>query len=117
VASKLRSLGFDVTDREGLSWDIAVGYTLIRQELHQRYGAAPYGGIEPSRSTANVLFTDPATGQRHGYFDGWADDGCFSTTRAKANAATSASARVTRPSAIMPSTGGPCGCFVQRALS
>ena len=82
VASKLRSLGFDViSDRADPAWDIAVGQTLIRRELQQRYGGAPFGGIEPSRSTPNVLlFTDPATGQRHGYFDGWADDGCFHYT-------------------------------------
>jgi hypothetical protein len=82
VASKLRSLGFDViADRAGAAWEIAVGQVLTRRELQQRYGGAPFGGIEPSRSTPNVLlFTDPATGERHGYFDGWADDGCFHYT-------------------------------------
>jgi len=82
VASKLRSLGFEVSaDRADPAWDIAVGQTLTRRELHQRYGGAPFGGIEPSRITPNVLlFTNPASGQRHGYFDGWADDGCFHYT-------------------------------------
>jgi hypothetical protein len=82
VASKLRSLGFDViTDHADPMWDIAVGQTLKRRELQQRYGGAPFGGIEPSRSTPNVLlFTDPTTGQQYGYFDGWADDGCFHYT-------------------------------------
>jgi hypothetical protein len=82
VASKLRSLGFDViTDRSDPTWDVAVGQILIRRELQRRYGGAPFGGIEPSRSTPNVLvFTDPDSGQRHGYFDGWADDGCFHYT-------------------------------------
>jgi hypothetical protein len=82
VASKLRSLGFDVlAGRADAAWDIAVGQVLMRRELQQRYGGAPFGGIEPSRSTPNVLlFTDPATGERHGYFDGWADDGCFHYT-------------------------------------
>jgi hypothetical protein len=82
VASNLRALGFQViTDRSETSWEIAVGETVTRRELQQRYGGAPYGGIEPSRSTPNVLlFTDPATGERHGYFDGWADDGCFHYT-------------------------------------
>jgi hypothetical protein len=82
VASKLRSLGFDViTNRADPSWDIEVGQSLTRRELQQRYGGAPFGGIEPSRSTPNVLlFTDPDSGQRHGYIDGWADDGCFHYT-------------------------------------
>jgi len=82
VASKLRSLGFEViADRADTAWGITVGQVLTRRELQQRYGGAPYGGIEPSRSTPNVLlFTDPATGERHGYFDGWADDGCFHYT-------------------------------------
>jgi hypothetical protein len=51
VASKLRSLGFDViSDRADPTWDVAVGQTLTRRELQQRYGGAPFGGIEPSRS-------------------------------------------------------------------
>jgi hypothetical protein len=63
------------------AWDISVGQTLTRREVQQRYGGAPFGGIEPSRSSPNVLlFTDPATGERHGYFDGWADDDCFHYT-------------------------------------
>jgi hypothetical protein len=82
VASRLRSLGFDVVSgRPKPGWDVAVGHVLTRRELQQRYGGAPFGGIEPSRSTPNVLlFTDPANGEKHGYFDGWADDGCFHYT-------------------------------------
>jgi hypothetical protein len=83
VATKLRSLGFEVRSEAADSeWNIAVGQTLTRRELQQRYGGAPYGGIEPSRTTPNVLLsTDPASGERHGYFDGWVDDDdCFHYT-------------------------------------
>lgn len=82
VASRLRSLGFEVvTGASEPPWDLAVGETLPRREVHRRYGGAPFGGIEPSRSTPNVLlFTNPASGEQHGYFDGWADDGCFHYT-------------------------------------
>ena len=80
LASKLRSLGFEVVD-DGVNWELTVGQALPRREVHRRYGGAPYGGIEPSRSTPNVLlFTNPASGEQHGYFDGWADDGCFHYT-------------------------------------
>jgi len=83
VATKLRSLGFEVrAEAADSGWNIAVGQTLTRRELQQRYGGAPFGGIEPSRTTPNVLlFTDPASGERHGYFDGWVDDDeCFHYT-------------------------------------
>ena len=33
------------------------------------------GGMAPSRSAPNLLiFTDPAVGNRHGYYDGWVSD-------------------------------------------
>ena len=41
-------------------------------ELHDRYGGSGEGGISPSRGSPNVLiFTDPAIGEKFGYFDGW----------------------------------------------
>jgi hypothetical protein len=37
-----------------------------------RYGGRQQGGISPSRETPVIrCFTDPATGHRHGYYDGW----------------------------------------------
>lgn len=57
---------------------IAIGQTLLRQEVHARFGGREQGGIGPSRKAPAVLFfTDPATGHKHGYYDGWDDEGLF----------------------------------------
>lgn len=54
------------------------GDILPRREVHDRYGGSRQGGIAPSSRTNVVLFfTDPATGHRHGYYDGWGSDGLF----------------------------------------
>ncbi|MET9471030.1 restriction endonuclease [Streptomyces sp. NPDC002922] len=59
-------------------WRIEVGTRLKRVEIHEIYGGRRQGGIGPSRVTDNVLlFTDPAKGHKHGYFDGWGEDGCY----------------------------------------
>jgi hypothetical protein len=51
---------------------------MLRRELHERFGGREQGGISPSRKVSSVMFfTDPATGHRHGYYDGWDDDGLF----------------------------------------
>ena len=58
--------------------DLTPGDRLPRRELHARHGGRQQGGIGPSRVAPVVLFfTDPATGQRHGYYDGWDDDGLY----------------------------------------
>jgi hypothetical protein len=54
------------------------GDQLLRRELHERYGGRQQGGIGPSSKAPVILFfTDPAAGHRHGYYDGWDDDGLF----------------------------------------
>ena len=54
------------------------GDRLLRREVHERFGGREQGGISPSRKVPSVMFfTDPATGHRHGYYDGWDDDGLF----------------------------------------
>src|SRR4051794_10809061 len=54
------------------------GDRLPRREVHARFGGRQQGGIGPSSKSPVVLFfTDPATGQRHGYYDGWDNDGYF----------------------------------------
>ncbi|WP_033215296.1 hypothetical protein [Kitasatospora phosalacinea] len=61
-----------------VAWDIEVGDVLKRVDVHARYGGRRQGGIGPSRVEPVVLlFTDPAKGHRHGYFDGWGKDGCY----------------------------------------
>jgi hypothetical protein len=57
---------------------LAPGDRLLRRELHERFGGREQGGISPSRKVPSVMFfTDPVTGHRHGYYDGWDEDGLF----------------------------------------
>jgi hypothetical protein len=89
VAAHLGRLGFRVSgsSRDGNSavrgvetsgWRLAVGQTIRRTQLHKQYGGSRQDGVSPSRLTPNVLiFTDPASGEQHGYFDRWREDGVF----------------------------------------
>jgi hypothetical protein len=62
-------------------WTLRPGEQIRRKQLHDVFGGGRQGGIEPSRSTPNVfLFADSASGEQHGYIDGWQDDGCFHYT-------------------------------------
>jgi hypothetical protein len=57
---------------------IAPGETWIRRDVHAKWGGRQQGGIGPSSQAPVVLFfTDPATGRKHGYYDGWDEDGYF----------------------------------------
>jgi hypothetical protein len=61
-----------------MDWDLDPGDMIERTQLHLRYGGRTQGGIGPSKQSPNVLlFSDPVSGEQHGYFDGWGDDGCF----------------------------------------
>ena len=54
------------------------GDRLARREVHARFGGRQQGGIGPSSKVPVVLFfTDPVSGHRHGYYDGWDGDGLF----------------------------------------
>jgi len=65
----------------GPDWELAPGEVIKRKTLHQRYGGGGQGGIAPSARSANVLiFSDPKSGEQHGYIDGWQEDGCFHYT-------------------------------------
>jgi hypothetical protein len=62
-------------------WDLAPGDSLLRTELHDRYGGSRQDGIAPSQVSPNILiFTDPWSGRQHGYYDEWAPDGTFHYT-------------------------------------
>lgn len=63
-------------------WDITVGQTLLRSELHDRWGGARRGGMEPApRARSVFLFTKPSVGAAYGYrYDGWHSDGLFHYT-------------------------------------
>lgn len=57
------------------------GHDIRRTELHRQYGGSGQGGISPSSQSPNIfIFSDPATGEQHGYFDGWQADGLFHYT-------------------------------------
>jgi predicted RNA-binding protein with PUA-like domain len=63
------------------SWPLRPGETIRRVELHDRFGGSRQDGISPSRTTPNVfVFTDPRSGEQHGYHDQWAPDGSFRYT-------------------------------------
>lgn len=72
----LELLGIEV---EAEPWSISPGEELKRSEVHRLYGGAHYGGIEPSRKSANILlFTNPHGKSEYGYdFDGPDEDGTF----------------------------------------
>ncbi len=63
-------------------WEIEIGETLPRRELHARHGGAWYGGMEPAVASNSVfLFTNPSQGPAFGYkYDGWQPDGTFHYT-------------------------------------
>jgi hypothetical protein len=62
-------------------WTLEPGVAVERVALQAEYGGRTQGGIGPSRKTPNVLiFSDPVSGERHGYYDGWQADGCFHYT-------------------------------------
>jgi hypothetical protein len=62
-------------------WTLRPGKTIERKALHATFGGRTQGGIGPSARTPNIfLFSDPVAGERHGYFDGYRDDGCFHYT-------------------------------------
>ncbi len=64
-----------------MAWTLKPGQRIARKALQEEYGGRTQGGIGPSRKTPNVLiFTDPASGERHGYYDGWQPDGRFHYT-------------------------------------
>jgi hypothetical protein len=56
-------------------WTLEPGDTIRRKELHERYGGAGQGGIEPSARTPNVfIFSDIRSGEKYGYiYDRWRD--------------------------------------------
>lgn len=78
-AGALELLGIENTSA---SWDLSVGTEIKRTELHQIYGGAGWGGIEPSARSLNILlFTNPTKGKKFGYnFDRELEDGTFQYT-------------------------------------
>lgn len=64
-------------------WDIEVGQTLKRREVHAKYGGQMQGGIStPVDSESILIFTDPRTGSKYGYdkHEGLREDGSYAYT-------------------------------------
>jgi hypothetical protein len=62
-------------------WTLKPGDRIRRTELHDLFGGSRQGGISPSAQSPNVfVFSDPESGEQHGYIDNWKDDGCFHYT-------------------------------------
>ncbi|WP_460703979.1 hypothetical protein [Luteococcus sediminum] len=54
------------------AWNLNVGDTISRVQLHLDYGVNPQSGITASSKTPNVLvFSAASSGHQHGYFDQW----------------------------------------------
>jgi hypothetical protein len=65
------------------AFELEPGTTLLRKELHDRWGGRRQGGISPSNVSPNIfLFWEPAVGEKHGYYDEFRDDGRFYYTGA-----------------------------------
>jgi len=73
VAARLEALNFVVTRPGGTGWRTAIGTVTTRAEMQREYGGTAFGGIEPSRTSPNILvYTDPEQGSLSGYnYDGW----------------------------------------------
>jgi hypothetical protein len=64
-------------------WDIEIGQTLKRREVHARYGGQMQGGIStPVNSESILIFTDPSSGAKYGYdkHEGLREDGSYAYT-------------------------------------
>lgn len=62
-------------------WTLKPGEAISRVALHQEFGGQRQGGIGPSRQSPNIfIFFDPITGERHGYYDEWQEDGSLHYT-------------------------------------
>jgi hypothetical protein len=67
---------------QAFEWNISIGEIIKRKKLHEIYGGAGMGGIEPSAKTPNVfIFTYPNNAKKNGYnFDEELEDGTFMYT-------------------------------------
>ncbi|MDI7925242.1 hypothetical protein [Ferirhizobium litorale] len=69
------------SDNISPEWTLKPDEKIERKALHEQFGGRTQGGIGPSKSSPNVfVFTDPIAGTKHGYIDGWGEDGCFHYT-------------------------------------
>lgn len=64
-------------------WEIEIGQTLKRREVHALFGGQMQGGISTPVNSQNILiFTDPKTGAKYGYdkHEGLREDGSYAYT-------------------------------------
>lgn len=62
-------------------WTLQPGEIVTRAVVADKFGGATQGGIQPSRTTANIMiYSDPSVGRSHGYdYDGPADGAYYYT--------------------------------------
>jgi predicted RNA-binding protein with PUA-like domain len=81
ILDRHRHTDSPLDERVRVPWTLQPGDRIRRTELHDQYGGSGQSGISPSRTTPNILvFTDPRSGERHGYLDRWAADDSFHYT-------------------------------------
>ena len=73
VASALLKWATDGPPTSDISWHLQPGESILRTQLHERYGGSGQSGIAPSAKTPNImLFSAESSGAQHGYlWDGW----------------------------------------------
>jgi hypothetical protein len=59
-----------------MTWSLEPGERIRRVEVHNRHGGTRQGGIggRSSSSPDVLIFSDPGSGEQHGYFDEWKGD-------------------------------------------
>ena len=57
--------------------DFEIGITYRRSELHDKYGGQRQGGISTPVNHALIFLFTGASGEEHGYRDGWQTDDLF----------------------------------------
>lgn len=69
---------FFMVNPKGREFNLTPGQEIRRKDLHDYFGGRRQGRIGPSRRIPAVfIFTNPAIGRRHGYYDGWGSDGHY----------------------------------------
>ncbi|MEZ0095940.1 hypothetical protein [Streptacidiphilus sp. EB129] len=73
--------GIDAARGDDQGWHLQPGDKIRRVDLHRRYGGSSQNGISSSAQTNNILiFTSASSGNQHGYYDRWNEDGTLHYT-------------------------------------
>jgi hypothetical protein len=73
--------GIEAARDDDQDWDLEPGDEIRRVDLHSRYGGSSQNGITSSTRTNNILiFSSASSGNQHGYYDRWNEDGTYHYT-------------------------------------